>query len=69
MTSGSKLRRFMRERESEFDAKLLEAVMKLPFAQFVWSVEFATEPEWAKNQIAARAVIDATAFVGERWPL
>lgn len=69
MTSGSKLRRFMRERESEFDPKLLEAVMKLPFAQFVWIVEFATEPEWAKNQIAARAVIDATAFVGERWPL
>jgi hypothetical protein len=69
MTSGSKLRRFMRERESEFDPKLLEAVMKLPFAQFVWIVEFATEAEWAKNQIAARAVIDATAFVGERWPL
>jgi hypothetical protein len=69
MTTAAGLRRFMRQRESEFDPKLLEMVMKLPLAQFVWIVEFATEPQWAMGQIAARAVIDATAFVGERWPL
>lgn len=69
MTTGSGLRRFMRSRESEFDPKLLEIVMKLPFAQFVWIVEFATESEWAGGQISGRAVIDATAYVGEQWPL
>lgn len=61
ITTGSSLRHFMRERESEFDVKLLETVMTLPFAQFIWIVEFATEAQWAGGQIAARAVIDATA--------
>ena len=59
----------MRERESEFDPKLLETVMLLPFAQFVWVVEFATEQQWAVGQIAARAVIDATASLREVMPL
>jgi hypothetical protein len=58
----------MRDRESEYDPKLLEIVMLLPFAQFVWVVEFATEAEWAGGQISARAVIDATASLHERFP-
>ncbi|MFZ1976288.1 MAG: hypothetical protein WAU89_25830 [Candidatus Acidiferrales bacterium] len=69
ITTGSALRQFMRERESEFDPKLLEVVMSLPFAQFVWVVEFATEQDWAKRQISARAVLDATASLRERNPL
>jgi hypothetical protein len=43
--------------------------MTLPFAQFVWVVEFATEAQWAVGQIAARAVIDATASLREVMPL
>jgi hypothetical protein len=69
ITTGSALRRFMRERESEYDPKLLETVMTLPFAQFIWVVEFATEAQWATGQIAARAVIDATASLREVMPL
>ncbi len=69
ITTGSGLRRFMRGRESEFDSKLLEIVMALPFAQFLWIVEFATETQWAKGQIAARAVLDATASLREIMPL
>jgi hypothetical protein len=68
VTTGSAFRRFVREHESEFDSKLLETVMKLPFAQFVWIVEFATEDQWARNQISARAVIDATASLTEPYP-
>jgi hypothetical protein len=68
ITTGSAFRRFVRNRESEFDPNLLEAVMKLPFAQFIWVVEFATEAQWATNQIAARAVIDATASLTEAYP-
>lgn len=69
ITTGSALRRFMRDKQSEFDPKLVEVVMKLPFAQFVWIVEFATEAQWGVGQIAARAVIDATASLREDVPL
>jgi hypothetical protein len=68
ITTGSALRRFVRNHESEFDRQLVAAVMKLPFAQFLWIVEFATESQWAINQISARAVIDATASLTEHYP-
>lgn len=69
ITTGSALRHFVRERESEFDPKLVATIMTLPFAQFIWVVEFATEKQWAAGQIAARAVIDATASLREVMPL
>jgi hypothetical protein len=48
---------------------LVKVIMTLPFAQFVWIVEFATEAQWAVNQVTARAVIDATASLLEVTPL
>jgi hypothetical protein len=69
ITTGSALRHFVRDKESEFDPKLLATIMKLPFAQFVWIVEFATEAQWAIGQVGARAVIDATASLREVMPL
>jgi hypothetical protein len=69
ITTGSALRGFVRERESEFDPKLVKIIMTLPFAQFLWIVEFATEDQWAVGQVAARAVIDATASLLEVTPL
>lgn len=69
ITTGSAFRRFVRERESEYDSKLVETVMTLPFAQFVWVVEFATQAQWNSGQISARAVIDATASLREVMPL
>jgi len=68
ITTGSALRRFVRSRQSEFDPKLIEAIMTLPFAQFVWVVEIATPEDWAKNQISARAVLDATASLRDIFP-
>jgi hypothetical protein len=68
ITTGSALRRFVRLRESEFDPKLIETIMTLPFAQFVWIVEIATADDWAKGQISARAVLDATASLREIMP-
>lgn len=69
ITTGSALRRFVREHESEFDPKLVEAVMVLPLAQFVWIVEFATETQWSAGRITARAIIDATASLRDPAPL
>ena len=43
--------------------------MTLPFAQFVWIVEFATQAEWDTGRVSARAVIDATASLREVMPL
>jgi hypothetical protein len=68
VTTGSAFRRFVRSHESEFDRQLVAAVMKLPFAQFLWIVEVATEAQWAVNQVSARAVIDATASLTEHYP-
>lgn len=69
ITTGSALRQFMRDRESEFDPRLLEIVMSLPFAQFVWVVEFATGEDWRRGGISGRAVVDATASLREGAPL
>ena len=69
MSTGADLRCFVRERESEFDPKLVATIMSLPFAQYIWVVEFATETQWAVQQVAARAVIDATASFLEVMPL
>jgi hypothetical protein len=68
ITTGSALRRFVRTRESEFDPKLIETIMTLPFAQFIWIVEIARGEDWAKGQISARAVLDATASLREFMP-
>jgi hypothetical protein len=43
--------------------------MTLPFAQFVWVVEFATQEQWDRGLVSARAVIDATASLRELIPL
>ena len=69
ITTGSAFRSFVREHASEFDPKLMQYIMTLPYAQFVWVVEFATEEQWANGQIEARAVIDATASLREPMPL
>jgi hypothetical protein len=68
LTTVSALRKFMRAKESEFDAALLRLVMTLPLAQFVWIVEYATHAQWGMRKVAARAVIDATAGVHEVFP-
>jgi hypothetical protein len=68
ITTGSTFRNFVRERSSEFDPKLVELVMSLPFAQFVWIVEISTRDQWAAGQISARAVLDATASLRDPMP-
>ncbi|WFU42224.1 hypothetical protein QA640_07045 [Bradyrhizobium sp. CB82] len=69
ITTGSSYRHFAREHASEFDPKLLQYIMTLPYAQFIWVVEFSTDEQWANGRIEARAVIDATASLREPMPL
>ncbi len=69
ITTAASFRGFVREYESEFDPKLVELIMTLPLAQFIWIIEFATEAQWQTGQISARAVVDATASLREVMPL
>jgi len=69
ITTGSGFRRFVRQRASEFDGDLLKICMTLPFAQFLWIIEYSTDNEWAKGQISARAVVDATASLRDVAPI
>jgi hypothetical protein len=68
VTTGSAFRTFMREHESEYDPALVETVMTLPLAQFVWVIEYANAAQWQTNQVAARAVVDATASLRDTLP-
>jgi hypothetical protein len=69
ITTGSAFRQFVRQHESEYDPTLIEALMNLPFAQFIWIIEYATEAQWQVGQVEARAVVDATASFREFMPL
>ncbi len=69
ITTGSAFRKFVRKHASEFDPVLLKQVMVLPFAQFLWVVEFSTKSEWEAGQISARAVLDATASLRDLMPI
>jgi hypothetical protein len=69
VTTGSGIRKFVREHESEFDPKLIKIIMTLPFAQFLWIVEFSTDDQWIAGRVAGRAIIDATASLREPLPI
>ena len=69
ITTISALRRYAREHQSQMGDKLVNLIMHLKTAQFVWVVEYATENEWELNHITARAVVDATASPNDEQPM
>ena len=69
ITTVSALRRFAREKQSQMGDILVNLLMRLKTAQFVWVVEYATEKEWGQNHITARAVVDATASPNDEQPM
>lgn len=69
ITTAAGYRRFVHQHVTEFDPNLVNIVMGLPFAQFLWVIEYGTRDDWAKGQIAARAIVDATASIREPMPL
>lgn len=69
ITTSASLCSFMRAHSDEFDPNLVEGVMSLPMAQFVWIVEFSTRSQWAACQVGVRAVLDATASLYDNFPM
>jgi hypothetical protein len=65
----SALRRFASERRSEFGEELVNMIMRLKTAQFVWVVEYASREQWAAGHIAARVILDATASPRDPIPV
>ena len=61
MTTVSGLRRYARENASQLGTKLVDLVMQLETAQFVWVLEFSNVEQWAAGRVTARAIVDASA--------
>lgn len=61
VTTVSALRRYAREFESQLGDELVNILMRLKTAQFIWVVEYASYDQWKNGHIAGRAIIDATA--------
>ncbi len=61
MTTISELRREVRKRASQMGDALVGSFMRLNSAQYVWVIEFCSQEQWHKGNIAGRAIVDATA--------
>ena len=61
VTTMSRFRHEVRTFASQYSAELIQLIMELPAAQFIWVVEFATADEWAQHHVSARLILDATA--------
>lgn len=68
VTTVSRLRDFAR-RQSELGTELVNILMRLDTAQFVWVVEYASDEQWRNGHIAARAILDATASPRDPVPI
>ena len=69
VTTISALRRFARNNQSQMGDELVNLIMRLRTAQFVWIVEYADHAQWSNKHIATRAIIDATASPNELQPV
>ena len=69
VTTVSALRRFARERASQFGAELVDLLMQVRTTQFVWVIEYASEGQWKDKHITARVVLDASASCEDEQPM
>jgi len=68
VTTLAALRQYMRINQSQLGQVLVNSVMQLQAAQFVWVVEYASLDQWTDGVISARAVLDATASPYDPYP-
>ena len=69
ITTISALRHYARRNQSNMGSKLVNLLMRLNTAQFIWVVEYASDEQWAQGHIAARAIVDATASPQDEAPV
>jgi hypothetical protein len=66
ITTISSIRRYARKHASQLGNEFVVALMQIDTPQFVWVVEFSSPEQWAKGEISARAVLDASASPKDR---
>ena len=69
MTTISGLRRYARNNESQLGETLVELLMRLDTAQFVWVLEFSSVEQWAGGRVAAHGIVDASASHKDPYPI
>ena len=69
ITTVSRLREYARENYSLLGDTLVELIMCLETAQFVWVVEYCSVAQWQVGQVAVRAIVDATASPRDPVPI
>ena len=69
ITTISKLREYARDHHTQLGDSLLDLMMHLDTAQYVWIVEYCSVAQWQSGQVAARAIVDATASTTDEVPI
>ena len=69
ITTISKLREYARDHHTQLGDSLLDLMMHLDTAQHVWIVEYCSVAQWQAGQVAARAIVDATASTTDEIPI
>ena len=69
ITTVSKLREHTRENHTYLGDSLLDLMMHLETAQFVWIIEYCSVVQWQAGHVAARAIVDATASPTDEVPI
>lgn len=69
ITTISAFRRYTRENQTYMGRDLVNLLMRLDTAQFIWVVEYASDEQWVQGHIAARAIVDATASPQDPAPV
>ena len=69
ITTISKLREYARDHHTQLGDSLLDLMMHLDTAQYVWVVEYCSVAQWQSGQVGARAIVDATASTTDEVPI
>ena len=69
ITTISALRRYARKHQSQMGDELVNLLMRLKTAQYIWVVEFASVSQWVRGHIAGRVIVDATASPNDPQPV
>ena len=69
ITTISKLRKHARKNQTLFGNSLVGLLMHLETAQYVWVIEYCSVKQWQSGQVAARAIVDATASSTDKAPI
>ncbi len=69
ITTISRLREHARDYQSYLGDSLVDLMMHLDTAQYVWIIEYCSVAQWEAGQVAARAIVDATASSTDESPI